>query len=62
VNGLLVDFFDTKAWVATLTEALAKPDEFEPLRRAGRQTIVEGYDLKSQCLPRMIGFVEGLAG
>jgi hypothetical protein len=45
-----------------LTEALAEPAKFEPLRRAGRQTIVEGYDLKSQCLPRMIGFIEDLAG
>jgi len=62
VNGLLVDFFDTEAWSATLTEALAEPAKFEPLRRAGRQTIVAGYDLKSQCLPRMIAFVEGLAG
>jgi glycosyltransferase involved in cell wall biosynthesis len=61
-NGLLVDFFDSKGWSATLTEALRNPAKFEPLRRAGRQTIIDGYDLKRKCLPRMIEFVEGLAG
>ena len=61
-NGLLVDFFDSKAWVATLTEALSNPGKYAALRQAGRQTIVDGYDLKSKCLPRMIAFVEALAG
>ena len=60
-NGLLVDFFDRQGWSATLTEALSEPAKFEPLRRAGRQTILDGYDLKRHSLPRMIAFIEGLA-
>jgi glycosyltransferase involved in cell wall biosynthesis len=57
-NGLLVDFFDIAGWSRALTEALANPDRFLPLRRAARQTIVDGYDLRSQCLPRMVALVE----
>ncbi|MFV0492625.1 MAG: glycosyltransferase family 4 protein [Pseudorhodobacter sp.] len=61
VNGQLVDFFDVKAWSARLTEALAEPEKFAPLRRAARKTIVEKYDLRRICLPGMISFVEGFA-
>ena len=60
-NGLLVDFFDRQGWSATLTEALSEPAKFEPLRQAGRQTILDGYDLKRHSLPRTIAFIEGLA-
>jgi len=59
-NGLLVDFFDCQRWSATLIEALAEPDKFQPLRQAARRTIAEGYDLKAKCLPRMLEFVENL--
>jgi len=59
-NGLLVDFFDRQRWSATLIEALSEPEKFAPQRQAARGTILEGYDLKSQCLPRMITFVEDL--
>jgi len=60
-NGTLVDFFDVKAWEKALTKALARPDKFTDLRRAARQTILEGYDLQSICLPAMVEFVEGFA-
>ena len=59
VNGTLVDFFDVKAWSKALTKALARPEKFEDLRRAARQTILEGYDLRSTCLPAMVEYVEG---
>lgn len=58
-NGTLVDFFDVKGWSKALTKALARPEKFLDLRRAARQTILEGYDLKSICLPAMVEFVEG---
>ena len=58
VNGRLVDFFDVEAWSATLIEALAEPARFEAMRVAARQTILDRYDLRSVCLPRMIDFVE----
>lgn len=58
-NGLLVDFFDIEEIAGTLTRALANPAEFQPMRRAARQHIVENYDLQSICLPRLIDLVEG---
>jgi glycosyltransferase involved in cell wall biosynthesis len=58
-NGTLVDFFDVKGWSKALTKALARPEEFLDLRRAARQTILEGYDLRSVCLPAMVEYVEG---
>lgn len=58
INGRLVDFFDVAAWSAALIEALSEPERFETLRTAARQTIVDHYDLRSRCLPRLIDFVE----
>jgi glycosyltransferase involved in cell wall biosynthesis len=60
-NGLLVDFFNVNAWSETLIEALAHPERHAHIRQAARQTVVENYDLKSICLPRMIAYVEGFA-
>ncbi len=58
VNGRLVDFFDVEGWAALLTKALAHPQRFMDLRAAARQTILDGYDLRGNCLPRMVEFVE----
>ncbi len=58
VNGRLVDFFDVPGWAALLTKALAHPGRFTDLRKAARQTILDHYDLKTNCLPRMVEFVE----
>jgi glycosyltransferase involved in cell wall biosynthesis len=60
VNGRLVDFFDVEGWAALLTKALAHPNRFMDLRAAARQTILDHYDLRGYCLPRMVAFVEGL--
>ncbi|MCW1931391.1 glycosyltransferase [Pararhodobacter zhoushanensis] len=59
VNGLLVDFFDTREIAETLIDCLASPSDFADLRRAARAHIVNNYDLKRICLPRLISFVEG---
>ncbi|MDN5787001.1 glycosyltransferase [Pseudorhodobacter sp.] len=61
VNGRLVDFFDIKSWSAALIEGLAEPERFMPLRKAARQTILDGYDLHRVCMPRMVDFVESFA-
>jgi glycosyltransferase involved in cell wall biosynthesis len=60
VNGLLVDFFDVEGWVKSITRALSKPAEFQPLRKAARQGILERYDLNAICLPRQIRLIEAL--
>ena len=59
-NGLLVDFFDVKAWSARLIEALAEPEKFAPLRTQARRDIQTGYDLNGVCLPQMVEFVEAV--
>jgi glycosyltransferase involved in cell wall biosynthesis len=57
-NGLMLDFFDVDAWAKTLTETLADPQRFDPLRVEARRTALAQYDLRSICLPRMVDFVE----
>jgi glycosyltransferase involved in cell wall biosynthesis len=57
-NGRLVDFFDVTAWSETLIEALANHQAYERFRAAARQTVVERYDLKTNCLPKLVDFVE----
>ncbi len=60
VNGRLVDFFDVPGWSRALIEGLADPDRFRGLRTAARATIVNGYDLRRHCLPRIADFVEAV--
>jgi glycosyltransferase involved in cell wall biosynthesis len=61
VNGHLVDFFDQSAWLDTLEKVLAEPERQHPLRHRARQTIVEGYDLGSHCLPQQLALVDQVA-
>ncbi len=58
VNGRLVDFFDVPGWSAALIDALANPEKADGMRAAARRTVVEGYDLRTVCLPKLITFVE----
>jgi len=60
-TGTLVDFFDVPGWSAALIDALAHPDRYLALRQAARQRALERYDLRSNCLPRMVDFVESFA-
>ena len=57
INGTLVDFLDVPGWSAALTDALADPEKYRPLRKAARATALERYDQRV-LLPRMIDFVE----
>ncbi len=61
VNGRLVDFFDTAEIAEVLTEALANPGQDAILREAARRQVLDNYDLRRLCLPRLIDFVEGRA-
>ena len=58
-SGTLVDFFDVAGWSKAMTEALADPDRFAPQRAAARAAAIKNYDLRSNCLPKLIRFVEG---
>jgi len=57
-NGLLVDFFKPHELASAVTELLDDPALREKLGAAARKTIVEQYDLKTVCLPKVLGFVE----
>ena len=53
-NGLLVPFFDVEQLADRVVQTLAAPADFGALRRAARQTIIERYDFKTKCLPRLL--------
>ena len=61
-NGLGVSFFDIDGWVKTLTRALAKPEDYQDLRKAARTHIIKTYDLKTICLPKQMKLLNALAG
>ncbi len=56
-TGTLVDFFDVEGWARALTDALANPGKYTARREAARRHIVDTYDLKSVCLPKLMDFV-----
>ncbi|NHF72614.1 glycosyltransferase [Paracoccus xiamenensis] len=61
-NGRLVPFFDVPALSAALIRGLSGADrQADALRRAARQTILDGYDLHRISLPRLIDWVESFA-
>ncbi len=60
-NGLLVDFFDIEGWAKAISEALAKPQDYAPLRKAARESILKSYDLKTICLPRQLRLIAAVA-
>jgi len=57
-NGKLVDFFNYTALSKAMIDALDNPQAYENMRKNARRTIVEGYDLETICLPRLVEFVE----
>ena len=60
-NGLLVDFFDTKAMAVTVSDALANRGAFDALRQQARRDAVAGYDLRTICLPAQLRLVADVA-
>ena len=57
-NGLLFDFFDTKAIAEKVESVIGEPKSFEVLHRRARKTIQERFDLKRLCLPAQLALVE----
>jgi glycosyltransferase involved in cell wall biosynthesis len=57
VNGRLIGFFDVNAWSEALIDALANPKAQAPLKAAARQSVVDTYDLRRICLPKLVNFV-----
>ncbi|HEX5476804.1 MAG TPA: glycosyltransferase [Burkholderiales bacterium] len=59
-NGLLVDFFSADEIAARVEEALKAPERLRAIRERARQTVVEGFDLETRCLPKHIDLIERL--
>lgn len=59
-NGRLVDFFDHRMLAEALAQAIDERDRLAPIRAAARQTVVDGYDLESRCLPRQLELLHTL--
>jgi len=57
-NGLLTPFFDVEKLAHTAAETLERRAELTSLRDAARRTIVDRYDLQSQCLPHLLHLLE----
>ncbi len=57
VNGLLVDFFDTKALADQVIEVLSNPSPYLQMRHNARQTVVSRYDLATICLPSQLQLI-----
>lgn len=57
-NGKLVDFFNYAALSKAMIDVLENQQDYEIIRKNARRTIVEGYDLETICLPRLVEFVE----
>jgi len=53
INGLLVDFFDTDAWVERLQSVLDDPISHKPLGEAGIEMVHQQYSV-AKCLPQML--------
>lgn len=53
-NGLLVDFFDHEKLAGQIAEVLTDAATHQALRDNARKTIINQYDLKTICLPRML--------
>ena len=60
-NGLLVDFHSPQELAENVVHALERPLDFRDLRLAARQTILNGYDLKTHCLPKHLNLINSLA-
>ncbi len=60
LRPLLVDFFSSPQIADAVAAALENPASVADLRRHARQTVVEGYDLQSRCLPQQIELVEAM--
>lgn len=59
-NGWLVDFFQPEALAERVVQCLRDAPSLLNLRRAARQTVVQGYDLRTRCLPQQMELVSGL--
>jgi glycosyltransferase involved in cell wall biosynthesis len=56
-NGILVPFFDVEQIADHVIKALAHPRRFKSIRAQARATVVNEYDMRRKCLPKMLDFL-----
>ena len=61
VNGLLVDFFNTKQLATSIYDLLQNREHAQRLGRAARAKILKDFDLDT-CVQRQIALIELVAG
>lgn len=57
-NGLLNDFFDIDALSQAMIDACRRPQDFAPLRKAARESVIARYDRKAVCQPAWLQMVD----
>jgi len=57
-QGLLFDFFDSKALIEKVICVLSNPKEFLSMRKRARATVIAKYDLYSICLPQWLKLLD----
>jgi glycosyltransferase involved in cell wall biosynthesis len=56
-NGILVPFFDVDQLAGRVIEALTHPRRFKSLRANARATIVNNFDVRKVCLPKLLNLL-----
>ena len=56
-NGILVPFFDHNELADRVIEVLAHPRRYTQLRAQARATVVDNYDMRNICLPKLLDFL-----
>lgn len=59
-NGLLVDFLDIDGIADRMAHVVANQEAYREMRVRARATVVDRYDLHTQCLPKQVNLVESL--
>ncbi|MEC7294674.1 MAG: glycosyl transferase family 1, partial [Pseudomonadota bacterium] len=59
-NGLLVDFLDNEALTASRSYSQRQTEAMQPHRQQARQTVIDRFDLHTQCLPQQLALVASL--
>jgi glycosyltransferase involved in cell wall biosynthesis len=60
-TGLLVNFFDPDEIVDRVNEFMHDTALRQALGQAARREVIENYDLRSICLPRLLDWVDSVA-
>jgi glycosyltransferase involved in cell wall biosynthesis len=55
-NGLLVDFFDIAGLAERISQALANPTRYEPMRQEARRTVLDRYQ-RADCVRRILDLI-----